>query len=516
MSAYTFLGLYGKEMIKKIFQIIFSLIFLSQSVVASDGMSFDFEDEPFFITPGEYDGDGYWDGNCTGAGCGDWEGYDDYDDWGSDWHDDFSDSDADMDYYDKRDLDHNNDMNQDLWSDRAPEDRKSQDVFIRKIKIQIQDFNNGFGFQVTDSKFERYYRGDNGKSYEWNGEIFPGSGVDNTDIYTNSKGRAYVKSTDGAHLLALDGLKLCGAFNSCHRLGYKEDWWNYSMEPEFNSGEEAGWYDTYANFARKQLDTKKKIEAEFAKVSSESPVRLVLKEARSLQKDANREMGNHREEEAYALEQAAASLTATAIEIGLGITPVGWGLDVFRLISGKDPIRGTPISSGERLLSGIGVMMPGISGLAFAGVKIVARHPLTKKGLNQATKQVTELGKILGDLKAVRFKAGKNTSEVAIIGRNMKYVNEARERMQAAGVKTRVFKASEASSEQLRKNINENGGRLLAYDEIPSTLTYKENMLWVEKIIKDDISVIDIGNPARVKEASRFYDDEIKKIFGSF
>ena len=145
---------------------------------------------------------------------------------------------------------------------------------------------------------------------------------------------------------------------------------------------------------------------------------------------------------------------------------------------------------------------------------IIARNPLTRKGISSAVAHAEKLTDILGDLKPVRFKEGKNLSEVAIIGRDMTYVREAGARLNAAGVKTRIFTPSKIANDALQNASKAYDGKNVPYDIIPETFAYKENMDWVKNVNIDEVPVIDIGNPSGKTIPSRFYDDEILNFFG--
>lgn len=67
--------------------------------------------------------------------------------------------------------------------------------------------------------------------------------------------------------------------------------------------------------------------------------------------------------------------------------------------------------------------------------------------------------------------------------------------------------------EAFREAAKEFGSRI-PYEKVPSMTIYKENMNWVDKILSDNITIIDVGNTKGLVEKSRFYDDEILRIFG--
>lgn len=45
-------------------------------------------------------------------------------------------------------------------------------------------------------------------------------------------------------------------------------------------------------------------------------------------------------------------------------------------------------------------------------------------------------------------------------------------------------------------------------------MAYKENKAWAQYLLDDGYTVIDIGNPNKIKEKSAFYDMEREVLFG--
>ncbi|WP_413612892.1 pre-toxin TG domain-containing protein [Bdellovibrio sp. HCB-110] len=338
-----------------------------------------------------------------------------------------------------------------------------------------------------------------------------------TDIYTNRKGIDFVKTADGKGLLPVDGIKDCAPSIDCSELGYKKDWWNYSITPNFDNSDEYFEYEQSVRFAEKQLAIKNAIER--AKTSSsvrQSPQKMnVLSEAEYLHSEAEYEFARFRDtSSADSLQYGAATLASTIVDIGISVSPLGWGKDAYELITGTNLVTGEKLSDSERIMAGIGVVMPGVAGLAFAGIRIAARTPVAKNAINGALTQVGNVSDLLGNMKIARFKEGKSFSEVAVIGRDMGSVREARARLNAAGIKTRVFEPSKTAIDSMKEAVKRNEDKYLLYGEIPETAIYKENMDWVQKLKDDQVSVIDIGNPKGINERSRFYDDEVLNIFG--
>lgn len=398
--------------------------------------------------------------------------------------------------------------NHDDKSNRNPWPKlERNNLEVRSISRQDSDRGDGVIF-LRDDQAEVYYRGQTATDE---------NSRDLTDIYTNRKGIDFVKTADGKGLLPIDGIKGCAPSIDCSELGYKEDWWNYSITPNFDNSDEYSEYEQSVRFAEKQLAIKNAIER--AKASSsirQSPQKMkVLSESEYLHSEAELEFARFRDiSAAESLQYGAATLASTIVDIGISVSPLGWGKDAYELITGTNLVTGKKLSDSERIMAGIGVVMPGVAGLAFAGIRIVARNPVTRNAIKGALTQVGNVSDLLGNMKIARFKEGKSLSEVAVIGRDMASVRETGARLKAAGINTRVFEPSTAAESAFKKAVVENGGRHLPYEGIPETTIYRENMDWVQKLKDEQIIVIDIGNPMGLKERSRFYDDEVLNIFG--
>lgn len=475
-----------------------------------DHESGDDRDLPGVLCIGRCEGEGGYedgrdrdDGGNQGGG-----GHADYDEQSPDDHNDHGEGgEWDRDDRDRRDDDHsaqNGDRN----------DRNNAKYGERGLQHGDRDRGDGVIF-VRDQRGNVYYRGEPA----WVEETDQGDFYhpDHRDLYFDTKNNVFVKSVDQSRLLPLDGLKVCVANDSCVSKGYRADWWNYSQSPDFENGEQAGDWLEVSAFYEKQFEIKKQLNKAYSNpaVRSSSAKYAVLREADFLHGQARQAYIQSRREEAEALQRGAKELAFFLTDVGISVSPLGWAKDAYELITGTRLIDGKKLTDGERLAAGIGVMMPGVAGLAFAGMKIIARNPLTRQGISKAIVEVEKIGELLGDLKPVRFKEGRNTAEVAIIGRDMNYVKEAEGRLQSAGLKTRTFTPSTAAKDDLAADFARNGNKLVGYDDVPSTQVYKEDMAWTDKVLQDDISVVDIGNPSHKKEASRFYDDEVRKIFGA-
>ncbi|KYG61986.1 hypothetical protein AZI85_07195 [Bdellovibrio bacteriovorus] len=459
-----------------------------------DGRIEIFDDEPFVITPGEDAYEGHIDGDCVGSGCDERDddrdgGYGDYDDDGPDYDDHHHDN-SDTGHEGKED-------NRDL--DSASEDRGSSNSNsvprIERHVIARQDSDRGDGvIFAKDSNGTVYYPGAFGHK----------------NLYERLDETLFVKSVDGKSFLPLEGIKDCAPVFDCADFGYRPDWWNYPDYIDYEDGAHAGYYWDLAQFTEKQLSIKTSIATARVAYQNDAGKIKVLNEAKYFLEKAERAYTGHAEEQAHVFQQASLEIVKTIADIGIGISPLGWGKDVYEFITGKSIVDGRELSQTERVLAAAGVAMPGVAGLAIAGIKIVARNPFTKVTVKSAFSQYEHVSDILGGMKVARFKEGKDISEVAVIGRDMSSVRDAAGRLEVAGVKTVVFEPTKSSSNAFIKGTK--SGRV-PYDKIPSYEIYKENMEWVDRIQSGQITIIDIGNPKNIKERSRFYDDEVLKIF---
>ncbi|KYG68170.1 hypothetical protein AZI87_02610 [Bdellovibrio bacteriovorus] len=460
-----------------------------------DGRIEIFDDEPFVITPGEDAYEGHIDGDCVGSGCDERDddrdgGYGDYDDDGPDYDDDHHDS-SDTGHEGKED-------DRDLES--VSEDRGSSTSNsvprIERHVIARQDSDRGDGvIFAKDSSGTVYYPGAFGHK----------------NLYERLDETLFVKSVDGKSFLPLEGIKDCAPVFNCADFGYRPDWWNYPDYIDYEDGAHAGYYWDLAQFTEKQLAIKTSIATARVAYQNDAGKIKVLNEAKYFLEKAERAYTGHAEEQAHVFQQASLEIVKTIADIGIGISPLGWGKDVYEFITGKSIVDGRELSQTERILAAAGVVMPGAAGLAFAGIKIVARHPFAKTGINSAVKSYDKISDLLGSMKVARFKEGKDLSEVAVIGRDMGTVREAADKLQLSGIKVVTFEPSLEASVGLGKL---NGGTRVSYDEVPTTSMYEENMSWVDEIVKNEVTVIDIGNPKKLVERSRFYDDEVLNIFG--
>lgn len=198
-------------------------------------------------------------------------------------------------------------------------------------------------------------------------------------------------------------------------------------------------------------------------------------------------------------------------ELAVDFSPLAWFKDVYQVVTYKHFLTGKHLTEQELLLSKISVALPAVGSFAVAGLKIVTKNPFKKKiGLELADKlKFQNVG-----VKVERIRPGKSADEVALIGRDMMSVNAAKERLQVAGIKVHTLKLSSNSEFDLLIKGSGYSNSIVPYDKVPDTIAYKENMLWINQLLKKDISILDLGNPLKKKSPSRFYDDEIKAVFG--
>lgn len=486
----------------------FAFLPASNSVAYGD-LTFDFGEDGSEIRAGEESGLESDEGNCVGA-CGDGDRGSSYD------YDDNGDVDGGFDRHEGGDSgrdDYARDEGKRYSGDsganayqQVASRRESQIWHQYSRKIVTFDRNRGDGLVfVRDEKGNIYYRGADRSSR---------GGKNNSDIYFEQlTNEPFVKSNDGKSLLRLQALEYCAYEGNCSEKGFKEDWWSYSREPYFEGM--THWEDA-VEFGKDRLKLSKAIDrakADPAIISKPGEMK-VLAEVEKLSNDALEELKKNNVREAFEFQIAAESLASSVVDIGLSFTPgVSWVKAAYELVSGTRLIDGRPLSSAERIMAGIEVSMPGVGSLAFAGMKILSRNPVFRMGSSNAAEGVGKISNLLESLKPVRFREGKNLSEIAIIGRSMPEVRDAAARLKAGGIKVRIFDVSQAAKDDLTDALVENGGKFLSYERIPETLAYKENMNWIKAIERDGISVLDVGNPRGIKEKSRFYDDEVLGVF---
>lgn len=329
---------------------------------------FDFEgDAPDYIFSGESSGDGRENGNCIGAGCddispedsgqGEWSESPDRDENGSNDYDH-------NENQNDRDFDHSNDPGIDFT-------HKTNE---RPRQIVTFDRDRGDGvIYIRDEKGKNYYRGPPSELVkDEQGDFYS---PDNTDIYFDDKDQKYVKSDDGKSLINLNNLLQCAPSFDCESLGFREDWWNYSMGPEIDNGDEANEWSNLEHFSKKQFQIKNGIDKAWDESSiSRSPDKAaVLQTAAFLYNEAKSAYEKSFHIEAYALQDGAAHLTSLVADIGLGLSPIGWAKDAYELITGKGFVDGRTLTANERIFAGLGVIANTAGPLGIAGIKLINR-----------------------------------------------------------------------------------------------------------------------------------------------
>lgn len=435
----------------KLSRIFLNIIFAFQVCITphayAEGLSFDFEDEPVYVGPGNSNEQGRDDGNCIGGGCDSQNGGNQYDDdnEGSNQTDDHEGSASDG-------------------------NRNSYDRGERN-----DDYRRGYG---SDGRRHDY-------------------------VFNPMHSKVSAK-----------GLWQCSQSFTCAEKGYGVQFWKFQGNPDW-SNTQWNQFNRGVKFAKYYFKVNKHHQERIAMPSQLRPeVRQELfKQSQLLIQEAKSLAQQNKKDEGFKLLKASDHLTSFIIDFSISVSPLGWAKDVYEFMTGRSIVTGQTLSNTERVLAGAGVILPGVVPLAFAGLKIVARNPLTKEGVKGAIRSAREVSELLGELKMVRFKEGKNVAEVAIIGRNMDAVRAAGERLSVAGISTRIFEPTEKAMEAFRQTAKEFGSRV-PYENVPATALYRQNMEWIERILKEDITVIDVGNSKGVIEKSRFYDDEVLRLFG--
>lgn len=310
------------------------------------------------------------------------------------------------------------------------------------------------------------------------------------------------------------GLWQCSINFTCAEKGYGNQFWKFQGNPDW-SNTQWNQFNRGVKFAKFYFKVIKHHQERASQPTQLRPEvkQELLKQSQWLIQEAKTLAQQNKKDEGFKLLKASDKLTSFIVDFSISVSPLGWAKDVYEFTTGKSLVTGQTLSQTERVLAGAGVVLPGVVPLAFAGLKIVARNPLTKEGIKGAVRSAREVSELLGELKMVRFKEGKDLAEVAVIGRNMDAVRAAGERLNVAGISTRIFEPSEMAKLDLFKSA-EKAGSNVPYDQIPLTAMYRENMSWVDGLIKENVTVIDVGNSKGIIEKSRFYDDEVLKIFG--
>ena len=352
------------------FQMVFGNV--TYAYDGDDGPDFDFSDEPFVVTPGSDRHEGRNDGNCTGSGCGERVGRGERnDDRDDDWSDrgdggrggrDRDDSRDDRSDYDKMD-----------WQPFGEPTITDRNFKVVARRISSKDYTGAAGMvSVKDVHNNLYFRGKASRAYEReDGEYYT---PDNRDIYFDRKGVPYVKSVDGKFLLNVDGLMECGPSNSCAALGYRVDWWNYSLQPFVdNSADAQAWIDISDFHKNSQLINKAIADSRAKKSQLSSAKEKVHNEVEFLSSEAIVAQQKGYTEKAIYLQSGALQLLQVVADVGVSLSPFGWAKDAYELVTGRSLTDGHVLSTTERLFAGIGVMSPMVGPLGYAGMRMISR-----------------------------------------------------------------------------------------------------------------------------------------------
>ena len=126
-------------------------------------------------------------------------------------------------------------------------------------------------------------------------------------------------------------------------------------------------------------------------------------------------------------------------------------------------------------------------------------------------------------LQPTRIKPG--TEKYAVIGRDMKMVRPHAVELKAQGKDVEIFDdgiipQSAQKDFEIRKqaNIDAGGDGYLKGDELKNTEMYQANKAWAEKLVQQNYTIIDLGDPGKLdldpEKFSKFYQIERQTIFG--
>lgn len=325
-----------------------------------DRPGFDFTDEPFVVTPGGDRYEGRDDGNCTGSGCGEREGR-------GERGDDRDDENSERGSYGSGDRgdsrgDRGNQRERG-WIPYGVPARSDRVFEVAPRQIASKDDRVDGMIFLRDTQGLHYFRG------EYDGEY-----TDHRDIYFNRKGVPYVKSVDGKLLLNVDGLMECSNSGSCVAKGYREDWWNYSLKPDFDNWPDLAEWEQNVSHHEDNLEIKQKIAALREKgVQQGSSKERVLNEIEFLAAEAKVAFQEGKTYESFGLQDGARNLLKVIADVGISLSPAGWAKDAYELVSGRSPIDGHTLSTTERFFAGIGTISPALGPLGYAGMRMISR-----------------------------------------------------------------------------------------------------------------------------------------------
>lgn len=195
--------------------------------------------------------------------------------------------------------------------------------------------------------------------------------------------------------------------------------------------------------------------------------------------------------------------------------------DGYRLLVGKDPTTGEPLSSFERALAGAfmagAFLTVGASNTLKLETKVVQAIAKATEGEVKLAEKLTQV--IAKSPLKVEVLIKGTSGEFTIIGRDMARVTEVGAALEKEGIKVNTLNGfSEATETEwlyLRNLYIKKPGDLIPYEEVMKSKRLIDNKEWLESAIKNGHTVIDLGNPM-ARDVSAFYDMEKSVILNYF
>jgi hypothetical protein len=228
----------------------------------------------------------------------------------------------------------------------------------------------------------------------------------------------------------------------------------------------------------------------------------------------------------------AAALVAAVLPIVVSVlidfSPLGNIKGIIVSILGKDIITGDKLTVFDRIL-GVVPFLGGIKKLVRVEKIVEEAYNLgvrTKAGAKVYAKIQHAIETLPNILKAKRIREGADAGKIAIVGRSMGNadaglvgVRDAAAHLKTHGHVPKVFEPSEQASIQFKNRVNRYRKSIksdTAY--LPDNLTkrtrvFQENKAWATQLKKEGYTVLDLGNPNGLKDASIFYDMEKGHLF---
>ena len=128
-------------------------------------------------------------------------------------------------------------------------------------------------------------------------------------------------------------------------------------------------------------------------------------------------------------------------------------------------------------------------------------------------------------IKVRRIREGSDPTKIAIIGRSMGDVkakkvgvNDMKAHLERNGVEVETFEPSVNARGSFRKMANDFRKQTGSKTSLPNSLVvgseiYTENKAWVNKLVDDGYTVIDLGDPNGLNAFSPFYGMEKMELF---